>query len=277
MGTTKVFKSTSKRDEIRARYGEFLAGMPFIKRYVSTEFGDTFVLEAGDPSAEPVVLLHGSCTNSAFWFNEIMALMSKYHVFAVDIIGEAGNSAEYRPDLKSEEFSLWLKETLEQLGAKNVILCGNSLGSWLALNYAVRYPNNVKELLLFAPAGLSKLNDVYLEKAEEANEKDESLAMADGAGMPQVIVDFINLILSGFNPISEELPQYSREEVERLKMPLLMVAGAEDELLDAPGAADFLKKHAPQAEIHLLEHTGHMIQNAYAFILPYLKEQDRQS
>lgn len=277
MGTTKVFKSTSKRDEIRVRYGEFLAGMPFIKRYVSTEFGDTFVLEAGDPSAEPVILLHGSCTNSAFWFNEIMALMPKYHVFAVDIIGEAGNSAEYRPDLKSEEFSQWLKETLEQLGAENVILCGNSLGSWLALNYAVRYPNNVKELLLFAPAGLSKLNDVYLEKAEEATEKDESLAMADGAGMPQVIVDFINLILSGFNPISEELPQYSSDEVERLKMPLLMVAGAEDELLDAPGAADFLKKHAPQAEIHLLDNTGHMIQNAYAFILPFLEELDRQS
>lgn len=274
MGTTKIFKSTSKRDEIRARYGDFLAGMPFIKRYVSTEFGDTFVLEAGDPSAEPVVLLHGSCTNSAFWFNEVMALMSKYHVFAVDIIGEAGNSAEYRPDLKSEEFSLWLKETLEQLGAENVILCGNSLGSWLALNYAVRYPDNVKELLLFAPAGLSKLNDVYLEKAEEANEKDESLAMADGEGMPQVIVDFINLILSGFNPISEELPQYSGEEVERLKMPLLMVAGVEDEMLDASGAAEYLRKHAPQAEIHLLEHTGHMIQNAYAFILPFLEKQN---
>lgn len=277
MGTTKIFKSTSKRDAIRARYGEFLAGMPFIKRYVTTGYGDTFVLEAGDPSAEPIVLLHGSCTNSAFWFNEIMALMPKYHVFAVDIIGEAGNSAEYRPDLASEEFSQWLKETLEQLGAENVILCGNSLGSWLALNYAVRYPNNVKELLLFAPAGLSKLNDVYLEKAEEANETDESLAMADGEGMPQVIVDFINLILSGFNPISEELPQYFSDEVERLKMPLLMVAGAEDELLDAPGAADFLKKHAPQAEIHLLEHTGHMIQNAYAFILPFLEEQDRRS
>lgn len=61
--------------------------MPFIKRYVSTEFGDTFVLEAGDPLAEPVVLL-GCRTNSAFWFNEIMALMPKYHVFAVDIIGE---------------------------------------------------------------------------------------------------------------------------------------------------------------------------------------------
>ena len=274
MGTTKIFKSTSKRDEIRARYGEFLAGMPFIKRYVSTEFGDTFVLEAGDPSAEPVILLHGSCTNSAFWFNEIMALMPKYHVFAVDIIGEAGNSAEYRPDLKSEEFSQWLNETLEKLGISNVILCGNSLGSWLALNYAVRYPNNVKELLLFAPAGLSKLNDVYLEKAEEANEKDESLAMADGAGMPQVIVDFINLILSGFNPISEELPQYSGEEVERLKMPLLMVAGMDDDMLDAPGAAEYLKKHAPQAEIHLLEHTGHMIQNAYAFILPFLEKQN---
>ncbi len=198
-------------------------------------------MEAGDPSAEPVVLLHGSCTNSAFWFNEIMALMPRYHVFAVDIIGEAGNSVEYRRIEKRGVLSLWLKETLEQRGAKNVILCGNSLGSWLALNYAVRYPNNVKELLLFAPAGLSKLNDVYLEKAEEAEENDESLAMADDAGMPQVIVDFINLILSGFNPISEELPQYSGEEVERLKMPLLMVAGVETKCLTRPAPRSSLE------------------------------------
>jgi pimeloyl-ACP methyl ester carboxylesterase len=271
MGTTKIFKSTAKRDEIRARYNEFLAGMPFIKRYVSTGFGKTFVLEAGDPAAQPVVLLHGSCTNSAFWFNEIMALMPKYHVFAVDIIGEAGNSAEYRPDLKSEEFSQWLGETLGQLHVGQIILCGNSLGSWLSLNYAVRRPQDVKALLLFAPAGLSKMNDAYRVKAEEAEQEDEPLEMEDGGGMPQVIVDFINLILSGFNPISEELPVYSGKEVKNLTMPLLMVAGAEDDLIDQLGAATFLKQLVPQAEVHLLEHTGHMIQNAYSFILPFLE------
>ncbi len=273
MGTTKIFKSTAKRDEIRARYNEFLAGMPFIKRYVTTSFGETFVLEAGDLAAQPVVLLHGSCTNSAFWFNEIMALLPKYHVFAVDIIGEAGNSAEYRPDLRSEEFTQWLRETLEQLRIERVILCGNSLGSWLALNYAVRRPQDVKELLLFAPAGLSKMNDVYRAKAGEAEQDDEPLEMEDGEGMPQMIVDFINLILSGFNPISEELPGYSDKEVEKLTMPLLMVAGTEDDLIDQPAAAAFLKLHAPQAEVHLLEHTGHMIQNAYTFILPFLEAQ----
>lgn len=273
MGTTKIFKNTAKRDEIRARYNEFLAGMPFIKRYVTTSFGETFVLEAGDPAVRPVVLLHGSCTNSAFWFNEIMALMPKYHVFAVDIIGEAGNSAEYRPDLQSEEFTQWLRETLEQLRIERVILCGNSLGSWLALNYAVRHPQDVKELLLFAPAGLSKMNDAYRAKAEEAEQDDEPLKMEDGEGMPQMIVDFINLILSGFNPIAEELPGYSDKEVEKLTMPLLMVAGTEDDLIDQPATAAFLKLHAPQAEVHLLEHTGHMIQNAYSFILPFLEAQ----
>ena len=271
MGTTNIFKSNAKRDEIRARYNEFLAGMPFIKRFVPTGFGETFVLEAGNLSAQPVVLLHGSCTNSAFWFNEIMALTPKYHVFAVDIIGEAGNSAEYRPDLDGEEFAQWLGETLKQLHIERVILCGNSLGSWLALNYAVRHPQDVKELLLFAPAGLSKMNDAYRAKAEEAEREDEPLEMEDGEGMPQMIVDFINLILSGFNPISEELPGYCGEEVKKLTMPLLMVAGMEDDLIDQPGAAAFIKQYAPQAEIHLLEHTGHMIQNAYSFILPFLE------
>ncbi|MEN6340421.1 MAG: alpha/beta hydrolase [Clostridiaceae bacterium] len=271
MGTTNIFKSDEKRDAIRARYNEFLAGMPFIKRFVSTSFGDTFVLEAGKQDAEPLILLHGSCTNSAFWFNEIAALSPMFHVFAVDIIGEAGNSASYRPDLNSEEFFDWLKETLRQLSVDRAVIAGNSLGSWLALNYAVRWPQKVSELVLFAPAGLSKQNDAYRERAEEAEANDEPLTLEDGGGMPQEIVDFINLILSGFNPIAEELPRYSDEEITRLTMPILMVAGAEDDLLDAQEAARHLKALAPQAEIHLLENTGHMILNPYAFMLPFFE------
>jgi pimeloyl-ACP methyl ester carboxylesterase len=86
------------------------------------------MLTAGQDSKPPVILLHGSCSNSAFWFPEIMALSNEYRVYAVDIIGEAGNSEEYRPDINSDAFALWMKEVLDSLSLERPIMIGNSLG-----------------------------------------------------------------------------------------------------------------------------------------------------
>jgi pimeloyl-ACP methyl ester carboxylesterase len=53
-------------------------------------------------------------------------------------------------------------------------------------------------------------------------------------------------------------------------MPILFVAGEDDELLDAPAAAKRLVKNAPQADIRLLPGAGHIIQNAAQYLVPYL-------
>lgn len=63
-----VFKTESMRDQFRAYYKEVLSVFPFEKRYVDTAYGKTFMLTAGQKSNPNVILLHGSCSNSAFWF-----------------------------------------------------------------------------------------------------------------------------------------------------------------------------------------------------------------
>lgn len=268
MGTTRIFRSEEKKKEILDAYSAFLAAMPFEKRNVNTSYGKTFALEAGDASKETVVLLHGSCTNSAFWFNEVMALMSSYHVLAIDIIGEAGNSEPYRPDLASGEYAEWLREAVHAFGLERFTLVGNSLGSWLALKYAVRWPEDVARLALLAPAGIGPQR--YNPDDTAGSFDDEPPQMEPQSGMPDEIVAFINLILSGFCPIAEELPRYTECELMRLTMPILFVAGEDDELLDAPAAAKRLVKNAPQADIRLLPGAGHIIQNAAQYLVPYL-------
>ena len=270
MSTTRIFRSEEKKKAILDAYNAFLAAMPFAKRFVDTRFGRTFALEAGDAAADTVVLLHGSCTNSAFWFNEIMTLMPNYHVFAIDLIGEAGNSEPYRPDLVSGEYAEWLREATRALGVGRFTLVGNSLGSWLALKYAVRWPEDINRLVLFAPAGIGPQR---YDTEDAAAVDDEPPQLGPQSGMPTEILAFINLILSGFYPIMEELPHCSEQELRRLTMPVLFVAGEEDELLDAPAAAERLREFAPQAEVHLLAGAGHMIQNAARYLLPYLEAQ----
>ena len=90
-----------------------------------------------------------------------MALSTQFRIYAVDIIGEAGNSEEYRPDLTSDAFALWMKDVLDALSLESAVLIGNSLGGWMALKFATAYPERVSKLILIASAGLAQIRPQF--------------------------------------------------------------------------------------------------------------------
>ena len=271
---TSVYKSEAHKAAFRTVYNQFLANMPFAKRTVDTPYGETFLLEAGEPSHPPVLLLHGSCSNSAFWFGDILALAGGYHVFAADIPGEAGNSADIRLNLDSDDYAEWMLHLLDTLHLPKVSLAGNSLGGWMALKFATTYPVHVEKLLLFASGGLADIQPDYLEKARVAEESGESLTfdgdVTGGIPLPKEILDFLNLILASYDPINVPLPVFSSKQLRRLDMPVLYVAGLKDDLLDTRAGEAALRRSVPHTEIHLLPDAGHMIVNPYEWMLPFL-------
>lgn len=270
----QVFKSEESRKAIRTRYDQILSTFPFTKRYVETSFGRTFILEAGDAKSPPLVLLHGSCSNSAFWSGEISALSGSYHVLAVDILGEAGNSAENRLDLISEDYADWLAEVFVACAIEKPVVMGNSLGSWMALRFATKYPDRLSRLILFAPAGLSGINVEFLEKAKKLTRQETPITMDPsislGIKLPDEVMEFILLIVQGYNPITTELPVFTDEQIKRLTMPVLFVAGEADVMVDTTAAAQRLSHLLPDAEIHLLPGIGHMVVHALAYVFPFL-------
>ncbi|PKM39848.1 MAG: hypothetical protein CVV04_08690 [Firmicutes bacterium HGW-Firmicutes-9] len=271
---TSVYQSAEKKETFRAVYNNFLSAMPFAKRTIDTPYGETFLLEAGDPTKPAVVLLHGSCSNSAFWFNDIMALMNDYHVFAADIPGEAGNSSEYRLSLESSDYADWMASVLDALALPRASIAGNSLGGWMALKLATTYPDRVERLMLFASGGLAPIRADFLERAQAAEEAEESISFdEDVAGdeqVPKEILDFINLILDSYYPLNIPMPLFSKEQLQRLTMPVLYVAGLKDELLDSPAGETALRAGVPHAEIYILPDAGHMITTPFVWMLPFL-------
>lgn len=59
-----VFKTETGRDQFRAYYNQVLSQFPFGQQSIKTTFGQTFILTAGQESHQPIILLHGSCSNS---------------------------------------------------------------------------------------------------------------------------------------------------------------------------------------------------------------------
>ncbi len=273
-----VFKSEAGRDKFRAYYNQVLSQFPFEQKYIKTTFGQTFMLTAGLDSKPPIILLHGSCSNSAFWFPEIMALSNDYRVYAVDIIGEAGNSEEYRPDINSDAFALWLKEVLNVLVLDKAIIIGNSLGGWMALKFATTYPERVSRLCLLASAGLAEVRPQFISTVEQTQQVEGAVpvdsAIIGEHDIPREVLDFMNLIVESYNPI-QYLPVYTDELLHNLNMPVLFVNGEDDVIIDAGRSAQRLSRLVPSAEIHLLTNCGHVLINSIEYILPFLAKAPR--
>ena len=276
MAGPSVFKSTHGRDLVRDYYHSILARVPVTQRWLDTSFGRTFLLEAGPVDAPPLILLHGSCSNSAAWFGDLPALAACCHVFAVDLPGEPGNSQDRRLDLVSGEYIAWLAETMDALALPSAVIMGNSLGGWLALHFAATYPRRTRALILLAPSGILAPRESFLSEMALIDTAPDQAAAIGGdlladAGLPPEVLAFMNLILEHFIPLTDPLPILSDDALDALTLPLLFIAGTGDATMDQAEAARRLISHAPQAQIHL-DQGGHIITTAADLVLPFLAQ-----
>ena len=268
-----VFKTEDGRDKIRAYYNQVLSQFPFGQKYVETTYGKTFVLTAGQESNPPIILLHGSCSNSAFWFPEIMALSNSFRVYAIDIVGEAGNSEEYRLDLSSDAYALWMRDVLDALKLERAIIAGNSLGGWMALKFATAFPQQVSKLILIASTGIAEIRPQFLAKAEHELQPGKTAAVDPSilgqASIPKEVLYFMNLIVENYNPV-QYLPVFTDEQLLQLDMPVLFVGGENDSIVDTQASAQRLSNLLPMAGVHVLPNCGHAVFNSIEYIIPFL-------
>lgn len=275
-----VFKSPAAKQKILDFFAQVLGGYNFAFREttVDTSYGLTYALQAGSPEDPALVLLHGSSSNSAMWLVDMAVLSVRYHVLAVDIIGEAGHSAEVRLDLQGNAYAGWLAEVLDGYGIRSAAFMGNSLGGWLALNFAVAYPERTRALVLLASAGITPTRPSFLLRAAWSQIRGprgfDALyrKLFNNNPIPPEVTAFMQAVMEGFLPMMERLPEYDDVSLRRLNMPVLFIGGAKDIIVDVPGSAHRLLNLVPKASVHVLDDVGHVIYNVLDKILPFLEE-----
>src|SRR5687767_3585052 len=104
---TSLYTSAEAEQQVMAIYEDILKNWPVAHttQMISTRHGESFVIESGDKSFPPLILLHGAGSNSSMWVAELRDFSQSYRVFAVDLIGEAGKSSPNRPAWDTPAFA----------------------------------------------------------------------------------------------------------------------------------------------------------------------------
>lgn len=264
----RIYKSEAGGRMILRQYRELLADWPVPAEHVRvpTREGETFVVVSGPPDAPPVVLLHGSGGNAAAWRQEVAAWGGRFRTYAVDLIGEPGLSAPVRPPFGSDRFALWLDDVLEAFGLTAPAFVATSLGGWVALDYAVRRPSRVGRLVLQCPAGVGRqtmgwLFRSLLVRPFGAWGVRRSVRIATGLRAADVepVVDYLTLTFRQFRPRTERLPLFPDEALAGLRMPVMVIVGERDAMIDSAGTVRRVRERVPGVVVAVLPGVGHAV------------------
>ncbi len=104
---------------------------------------------------DPVVVIHGGGGDARTWSHNIMEMARKYTIYAPDLPGYGGSQAldgqYYIPELSD-----FIDKFARALGLEKFNLVGHSLGGGVALNYALKFPQNIKKLVLVSSLCLGR-------------------------------------------------------------------------------------------------------------------------
>ena len=165
---------------------------------------------------------------------------------------------------------------LEKLDLKDVLLVGNSMGGWIALEIAVRSTARIKSMVVVSPAGVKAPGvhpaDTFLMSPEEQVRSlvyDQKVAEARLA--EPVTPEMLDLALKNRHTTARlaweprfhdpHLPKW----LHRIKVPVTIVWGAEDRILPVGFAKEF-QRLIPGAKLEIISSCGH---------LPHAEKPDR--
>ncbi len=275
-----VYKSGEGRRFIENAYRKILTSEiaeSLTKKIVATRYGSTFVLEKSDVRKPPLILIHGTVSNSAAWLEVLPIFMQNYSVYCVDIPGEPGLSVSKRLQLNSDEPEKWLNCVLDALGLKKAAFLGVSLGGWYALNFAIHYPEKVTALSLISTGGIAKQKYRFIFKVLfflMLGKRGRNLLNKEifyKVDVPDVFLTFQEKVFKHFRPMTEPFPLFTDEQIRCLKMPVQYFGGDSDVLLNTDLAVQRLSSLLSDVDARLLKDTGHVIIDMFDETLQFLE------
>ena len=226
-------------------------------------------------SGLPVVLLHGFAEDGFLWNKQAEQLKANYRLLIPDLPG-SGHSSGLTDDTSMEKMAEDILVLLDQEKIQHCVLIGHSMGGYISLAFAEKYPERLKALGLFHSTAYADTEEKRSARRKSIDfiQKNGSAAFIRGStpnlfapGTRSDHPELINEMIDRYSSFSPDSLIYYYEAMirrpdrtavlERSKTPVLFVIGAQDQAV--PPQQVLQQSHIPAlSHIHILNHSGHL-------------------
>ena len=240
--------------------------------------------ERGLPQGIPVTFIHGFPFNHTMWEPQMKALPNQYRAITYDVRGH-GESDVGDGQYSIEFFVDDLINLLDHLVIEKTVLCGLSMGGYIALRAYERHPDRFKALVLCDTKSEPDSNEAKLKRAAGmvSVKREGAAAYADAmikdlfapesyTRTPDAI-KLIRTMIAGTSPLSIAgtlLALAARTDttpsLARIAVPVLILGGDQD-AISPPPILTAMRDRIPGSELHIVPHAGHVsnLENAAFF------------
>jgi 3-oxoadipate enol-lactonase len=240
--------------------------------------------DEGPIEAPVVIFIHGFPLNKSMWDLQLEALKDEYRVIAYDIRGHGGSDAG-REDFSMDIFANDLISFMDSLKIRKAVVCGLSMGGYIALNAIGKYPERFEALILS--------DTQYIADTPEARENRlVAIENIKKYGLEDYAKESIKNLFAPGSLLSKETEVASVREMivntsklsiynslhalairketsgilSGIKIPVLILVGEEDKITP-PEIAESMHKKITGSQLNIIENAGHLsnLENPFEF------------
>jgi 3-oxoadipate enol-lactonase len=223
----------------------------------------------------PIIFLHGYPFDKTMWNNQMEFLKLSYRVISCDIRG-FGKSKDENSSLSIDLFVDDLIELMDDIGIEKAILCGLSMGGYIALNAVKNFEERFEALVLcdtqciadsvevkekryktietIEVNGVAEFNEGFIKnvfhKDSLSNKKElvEQLRKVVFSNSKQIIKQ-------GLMALAERTETCST--LDKITIPTLIICGRED-IVTPLAQSEFLNQSINGSLLRVIENAGHV-------------------
>lgn len=246
-------------------------------KWIETADGElTHYHELGEGT--PILFLHGSGTGvtaAANWWLNLPVLSEQGRCIAIDSIGYGQSVVAPNTEYGIKEWVRHAVRVLDALGIEKTWIVGNSLGGWLAFQFAIDFPERLLGIVSMGTGGAKltgalaghsnpNLTEAGIRKTLELFVVDKSLVTDElvslryQSALNDTASDRLAEVVAARDRDRTELP-LDFDVLSRLDVPVLLIHGVQDVAIPVSRTWELLNV-IPNADVHIFSQCGHWSQ-----------------
>lgn len=221
-------------------------------------------LPESDPRAPAILFVHGSGGTHRFWLPQVRHFAPVYRAVALDLPGHGASEGDGADSIAA--YREWVEAFMDAAGMEQAFLVGHSMGGAIALAFALGSPARVSSIGLVGTGARLRVHPDILESLRGDPERaagllsERAYATASGSELPAQGKK--ELLRGSVAVLEKDLRACDAfdlmREVDRIRVPAVVVCGAEDRLTPVK-YAQYLHDRIPGALLAVIPGAGHMV------------------